>query len=68
VSAPVLNGPNPLPTWAVRCADDVYQRVRREFTYTEIVNLTMAIVAINGWNRIAVAMRMVAGTHKPGKV
>ncbi len=48
--------------------DGVYQRVRREFTDTEMVNLTMAIVAINGWNRIAVAMRMVPGTYQPGKV
>jgi len=48
--------------------DDVYERVRREFTDTEIVNLTMAVVAINGWNRIAVAMRMVPGTYQPGKI
>ena len=48
--------------------DDVYDRVRREFTDTEIVNLTMAVVAINGWNRIAVAMRMVPGTYQPGKI
>ena len=48
--------------------DDVYERVRREFTDTEIVHLTMAVVAINGWNRIAVAMRMVPGTYQPGKI
>jgi AhpD family alkylhydroperoxidase len=46
--------------------DEVYQRVRREFTDTELVNLTMAIVAINGWNRIAVAMRIVPGSYQPG--
>ena len=46
--------------------DDVYDHVRREFTDTEMVNLTMAVVAINGWNRIAVAMRMVPGTYQPG--
>jgi AhpD family alkylhydroperoxidase len=47
--------------------EEVYERARREFTDTEIVNLTMAIVAINGWNRIAVAMRMVPGTYQPNK-
>lgn len=45
--------------------DEVYQRVRQEFTDTEIVNLTMAIVAINGWNRIAIAFRHVPGTYQP---
>ena len=47
--------------------DDVYERVRREFTDTELVNLTIAIVAINGWNRLAVAMRMVPGSYQAGK-
>ena len=38
--------------------DDVYERVQRLFTADELVSLTYAIVAINGWNRIAIALRM----------
>src|SRR5579862_9845929 len=33
--------------------DDVYGSVRRHFSDEELVNLTLAVVAINGWNRIA---------------
>jgi hypothetical protein len=29
--------------------------------------LTMAIVAINGWNRIAISFRTVPGTYQPKK-
>jgi AhpD family alkylhydroperoxidase len=35
--------------------EDVFARARAQFSETELVNLTMAIVAINGWNRIAIA-------------
>ena len=45
--------------------DDVYQRVRRYFSELETVNLTMAIVTINAWNRLAVSFRAVAGAYQP---
>jgi AhpD family alkylhydroperoxidase len=48
--------------------DDVYERVRQHFAEGELVSLTYAIVAINGWNRIAVALRMVPGTYQPKKI
>jgi AhpD family alkylhydroperoxidase len=44
--------------------EDVYERARQVFADVELVNLTMAIVAINGWNRIAVAFRLVPGSYK----
>ncbi len=47
--------------------DEVYDRARSEFTETELVNLTMAIVAINGWNRLAIAFRQPAGTYQSTK-
>lgn len=47
--------------------DDIYERAREHFTEVELVNLTMAIVAINGWNRIAIAFRMVPGAYQPKK-
>jgi len=37
--------------------DEVYDEVRRHFSEKEIVDLTAAAVAINSWNRIAIAMR-----------
>lgn len=38
-------------------SDELYERARKVFNEVELVNLTMAIVAINGWNRLSVAFR-----------
>ena len=48
--------------------DAVYESVRQHFTEEELVKLSMAIVAINGWNRLSVAFRAEAGTYQPRKV
>ena len=45
--------------------DDTYASVREQFSEDELVKLTMAIVAINGWNRIAIAFRSTPGTYEP---
>lgn len=45
--------------------DDVYEQVRQHFTNEELVNLTLAVVAINGWNRLAIAFRAVPGEYQP---
>jgi AhpD family alkylhydroperoxidase len=37
--------------------DDVYAAVETEFSPEEIAALTFAIVAINGWNRLAAGLR-----------
>jgi AhpD family alkylhydroperoxidase len=37
--------------------DDVYEEAHKQFSEKELVDLTMAIVAINGWNRLSIAMR-----------
>jgi len=39
--------------------DAVYEETRRHFTEKELANLTAANVAINAWNRIAIAFRYV---------
>ena len=39
--------------------DDVYELARTQFTEAELVNLTLAVVTINGWNRFAVSFRAV---------
>jgi AhpD family alkylhydroperoxidase len=47
--------------------DDVYERARGKFSEAELAVLTLAIVAINGWNRIAIAFRAVPGSYtRPG--
>ncbi len=45
--------------------DAVFQQAREQFSETELVNLTMAIIAINGWNRLAIAFRMDSGSDQP---
>jgi AhpD family alkylhydroperoxidase len=45
--------------------DSVYAEARAELSETELVNLTMAIVAINGWNRLCVGFRVEPGTYQP---
>ena len=40
--------------------DELFESLRRHFTDEQIVALTLAIVAINGWNRLNVAFRVPA--------
>lgn len=48
--------------------DDVYERTRAQFTEDELVHLSLAVVAINGWNRLNVAARTVPGGYVPGSL
>lgn len=43
--------------------DEAYEEVNRHFTPEEQVVLMLAVVAINGWNRLAVGFRTPAGTY-----
>jgi len=45
--------------------DEVFTQAREHFTEQELVDLTMAIIAINGWNRLAISFRTVPGTYQP---
>ncbi len=45
--------------------DEVYRVAREQFDERELANLTLAIVAINGWNRLNVAFRTPAGSYQP---
>ncbi len=49
--------------------DEVYELAREQFSEKELVDLTLtlAIVAINGWNLLAIAFRMVPGTFQIGE-
>jgi len=44
--------------------DAVYEQAREQFDEQELVKLTFALVAINGWNRLSIAFRAVPGTYK----
>lgn len=46
-------------------SDALYARMQQHFTDEELVNLTMAIVVINGWNRLAIPFRDVPGSYEP---
>lgn len=48
-----------------RVPDDVYDQARAQFDETSLVNLSMAVVAINGWNRLNIAFRTPAGSYQP---
>jgi AhpD family alkylhydroperoxidase len=45
--------------------DDVYEQARQQFGDDELVKLTLAIVAINGWNRFGIAFRAIPGKYQP---
>ena len=45
--------------------DDVYEEARKTFSEKELVDLTLAVIAINGWNRLNVAFKTVPGDYQP---
>ena len=51
---------------ADRVPDDVYEEVKPRFSDDELLALTMAVVTINAYNRLNVALRTVPGTYEPG--
>lgn len=44
-------------------SDEIYAEARKHFDEKALVNLTLAIVAINGWNRMNVAFRTEVGNY-----
>lgn len=45
--------------------DAVYEEVRPFFSEKELADLTLAVAAINAWNRLSIAGRLVPGTYQP---
>jgi AhpD family alkylhydroperoxidase len=43
-------------------SDEIYERVRQQFSEKEIADLTFATMAINAWNRASIAFRSVPGS------
>jgi AhpD family alkylhydroperoxidase len=46
--------------------DQVYEQARAQFSEEELVRLTLAVVAINGWNRFNCAFNTVPGGYQVG--
>lgn len=44
--------------------DILYARTHEQFSDKELVDLTMAVIAINGWNRLAIAFRADVGSYR----
>ena len=45
-------------------SDEIYERVTKQFNPEELANLTLAIVAINGWNRLSIPFHIAPGSYK----
>ncbi len=47
--------------------DTLYDEVRRQFSGKELVDLSLAVIAINGWNRLAIPFRSEPGHYQPSR-
>jgi len=47
--------------------DKIFEEARRHFSEKELIDLSVAIVTINGWNRLSIAFRSVPGSYQPPK-
>jgi AhpD family alkylhydroperoxidase len=45
--------------------DSIYEAVRAHFGEKELADLTLAVAAINAWNRLSIAARLVPGAYQP---
>jgi alkylhydroperoxidase family enzyme len=48
--------------------DAVYNEAHQYFSEQELVNLSLAVVAINGWNRLAISFHSEVGAYRAGTV
>jgi AhpD family alkylhydroperoxidase len=48
--------------------DEVFEEARKQFSEEELLELTLAVVTINGWNRFSIAFRAVPGAYQPGSI
>jgi alkylhydroperoxidase family enzyme len=47
--------------------DEIYSAARKQFSEEELIDLTMAVIGVNSYNRINIAFRITAGTYQPGQ-
>jgi len=48
--------------------DEIYNHVREHFSEQELVDLSLAVVTINAWNRLAISFRSEPGEYQPATV
>jgi len=49
--------------------DDVYDTARKQFSERDLVDLSLAVVVVNGWNRLVIGLRSaIPGTYCAGMV
>lgn len=45
--------------------DSLYDSARAQFSEKELVDLTMAVITINGWNRLSISLGTEVGSYQP---
>jgi AhpD family alkylhydroperoxidase len=45
--------------------DEVYETARKQFSEEELIDLTMAVLTINSYNRLNIAFRVQGGSYQP---
>lgn len=50
-----------------KISDELFEKMRRIFTQEQLANLTLAVVQINSWNRLAKSFGFEPGHYRPGK-
>lgn len=47
--------------------DAIYEAAQKEFTEQELIDLTIAVITINSYNRINIAFPATVGNYQPGQ-
>lgn len=47
--------------------DEIYEEARKHFSETELIDLTIAVITINSYNRINIAFGAPVGTYQVGQ-
>jgi alkylhydroperoxidase family enzyme len=47
--------------------DELFARMREHFSEEELIGLTLAVVQINGWSRLAIMVRAPVGSYQPAQ-
>jgi AhpD family alkylhydroperoxidase len=47
--------------------DEVYEQARKHFNEQELIDLTLAVIAINSWNRLVISTRVIPGSYQPAQ-
>ncbi len=47
--------------------DEIYNNARKHFSETELIDLTLAVITINSYNRVNIAFGAAVGTYEVGQ-